>query len=378
MGGGSYKANRNGSGDVQGLCSCAQALMPALDMAPSGFPSHTSMRDALQAVHKTHEVFGPISDAHGYNLAKTRAVIEDAVVKSMVAQIKLPVNAGGDVCARVAGEELEAAANTVTVPTSPTDVQAIFVGFDDDQPQVHEVGSSAESEVHITSVKCSCERCKMSSLSAAPSSSEFCGSKFLLASLEPPPSHMLRRLAAILGTAVAPLQPPPIPSASESCAETWKTLVASLEDPPIPFSRNCCGLWKTAIASLEPPPIPSASRGCQGQSQSHKKRRVIGTVLRKPAAFGRLPRSSVLVSWRALSRSYDVGNLRAFLRRHIFCRGVANSLVRWLVSQKAAANIFLENVTELKNCLGHGAITRRAAAQSWLSQLPQGTVFIVT
>ena len=71
-----------------------------------------------------------------------------------------------------------------------------------------------------------------------------------------------------------------------------------------------------------------------------------------------------------------MGNLRAVLRRHIFCRGVANSLVRWLVSQKAAANIVsLENVTELKNCLGHGAITRRAAAQSWLSQLPQGTVF---
>ena len=28
----------------------------------------------------------------------------------------------------------------------------------------------------------------------------------------------------------------------------------------------------------------SASRGCQGQSQSQKKRRVIGTVLGKPAA----------------------------------------------------------------------------------------------
>ena len=138
-------------------------------------------------------------------------------VQGLVAQIKLPVNAGGDVCARVAGGELEAAAKTVTMPTSPTEVQAMFVGFDDEQPQVHEVGSSTESEVHITSMKCSCERCKMSSLSAAPSSSEFCGSKLLLASLEPPPiSHA---------------------------------------------SETCCDTWETAIASLEPPPIPSASKG---------------------------------------------------------------------------------------------------------------------
>ena len=134
--GGSNKRKRNGSGDVQGLCSYAQALNPVLDMAPSCFLSHASMRDALQAVHKTHEFFGPVSDAqlwvtadtasgcwrllckHVNNFAKTRAVIEDGVVKSRVAQIKLPVNAGGDVCAQIAGGELEAAAKTVTVPTS--------------------------------------------------------------------------------------------------------------------------------------------------------------------------------------------------------------------------------------------------------------------
>ena len=66
---------------------------------------------------------------HVCNFAKTRAVIEDGVVKSMVAEIKLPVNAGGDACARVAGGELQAAAKTVAVPTSPTEVQATFVGL---------------------------------------------------------------------------------------------------------------------------------------------------------------------------------------------------------------------------------------------------------
>ena len=70
-----------------------------------------------------------------YNSAKTRAFIEDAEVKSMVAKINLPVNAGGDVCARVAGGELEATSKTVTVPTSPTEVQAMFAGLDDDKPQ---------------------------------------------------------------------------------------------------------------------------------------------------------------------------------------------------------------------------------------------------
>ena len=93
---------------------------------------------------------------HVCNFAKTRAVIEDAVVKSMVAQIKLPVSAGGDVRARVAGGELEAAAKTVTVPSSPTSVQAMFVGFDDDQPQVHEVGSSGihhEYEMFVRTVQ---------------------------------------------------------------------------------------------------------------------------------------------------------------------------------------------------------------------------------
>ena len=59
---GSYKANGNCSGDVEGLRSYAQALIPVLDMPPSGFPSHASMGDALQAVHKTHEVFGQNSD----------------------------------------------------------------------------------------------------------------------------------------------------------------------------------------------------------------------------------------------------------------------------------------------------------------------------
>ena len=76
---------------------------------------------------------------HVRNFAKTRTVFEDAVVKSMVAQIKLPFKAGGDMCARVAGGELEAAATKVTVPTSPTGVQAVFVAFDDGQPQVHGV-----------------------------------------------------------------------------------------------------------------------------------------------------------------------------------------------------------------------------------------------
>ena len=42
------------------------------------------------------------------------------------------------------------------------------------------------------------------------------------------------------------------------------------------------------------------------------------------------------MSWRALSRSYDVRNL---------CRGVVKSLVGWLVNQQVAANNFC--VTEL-------------------------------
>ena len=143
-----------------------------------------------------------------------------------------------------------------------------------------------ESEVHITSIKCSCERCKMSSLSAAPSSSEFCGSKLLLASLEPPPMPSASKsYADTWKTPVASLEDPPMPSVSRSYADTWKTPVASSEDPPMPsVSRSCSELWKTAIASLKTPPIPSASNGGQGENQIQKKRRGIGTVLRKPAS----------------------------------------------------------------------------------------------
>ena len=86
------------------------------------------------------------------------------------------------------------------------------------------------------------EQCKMSSLSAAPSSPEFCRSELLLASSEPQP----------------------ISRASET------------------------------LASLEGPPIPSVSSG--GQSQSQKKRRLTGTALSKPAAQSLT--SPVLVSWR--------------------------------------------------------------------------------
>ena len=177
-------------------------------------------------------------------------------------------------CARVAGGELEAAATTV--PTSPTEVQAMFVGFDDNQPQVHEVGSSTKSEVHITSMKCSCERCKLSSLSAAPSSS------------------VLLRFVTSLGfvgtaanlTCFGDLLRP----LGDCCGFVGTTSQAS---------KSCADTWKTAIASLAPPPIPSASRSGQGESQSQKKRRVTGTVLRKPAAQSRrLPRSPFLVRWR--------------------------------------------------------------------------------
>ena len=66
-----YKANRNGSGVVEGLRSYPQALIPVLDMAPSGFTNHASMKDALQAVRKTHEVFGQISDAQLWVMANT-------------------------------------------------------------------------------------------------------------------------------------------------------------------------------------------------------------------------------------------------------------------------------------------------------------------
>ena len=40
------------------------------------------------------------------------------------------------------------------------------------------------------------------------------------------------------------------------------------------------------------------------------------------------------------SRACDVRNVRAVLRRHISCRGVANSPVGWLVRQKVAAFFF--------------------------------------
>ena len=127
------------------------------------------MRDALQEVHKTHEVFGPTCTALGHGEHSQRVL--ESIVQARV-QFRQDAcrdrrccgqehgcanqpasERWRDVCTRVAGGELEAAAKTDTVPTSPTEVQVLFVGFDDDQPQVHEVVSSTEPEVHITSMK---------------------------------------------------------------------------------------------------------------------------------------------------------------------------------------------------------------------------------
>ena len=128
---------------------------------------------------------------------------------------------------------------------------------------------SAPRQVHIHE-HAMCERRNMASLSAAASSSEFCGSKLLLASLDPRPiSHA---------------------------------------------SETCCDSWETAVAPLEPPPMPSACVNGQNQSQSQKER----------------------------SRACDVRNVTAVSRRHISCRGVANSPVGWLVRQKVAAFFFFE------------------------------------
>ena len=136
-------------------------------------------------------------------------------------------------------------------------------------------------------------------------------------------------------------------------------------------SRCCPDLWKTATAPLEPPPIPSASSGGQGQSQSQKKRRVVGTVLSKPAAQSHTtPEEPSPGELEALSRSYDVGDLRAVLRTYthlFFCRGVANSLVG-LVVKKPQPTIF-GKCDGAEKCLEHGTITRRADSESLVSQL---------
>ena len=112
-----------------------------------------------------------------------------------------------------------------------------------------------------------------------------------------------------------------------------------------------------------------------GESQS----RVIGTLQRKPAAqsqttpeepsHGELEGPFTLVRrGKSLSRLAEPYILQR--------RG---RLPRCLVGQsESRRQQFVENVTELENVWNTGAITRRADAQSWLSQLPWGTVFVVT
>ena len=313
-------------------------LIPMLGMARSGFAKHASMRDALQAVHSMRSLarfpmrsFGDGEHSQrvcGGPCASTCTISPRRVPwsRAWLRKIKLPVHAGGDVCARVAGGELEAAA----VPTSPTEVQAMFVGFDDDQPQMHEVCSSTRLEVHSTSMKCSCEqhRCQRHP------SSEFCGSKLLLASLDPRPiSHA---------------------------------------------SETCCDTWETAVASLEPPPTPSASWSGQGQGQgqSHKKRRVIGTMMRKPNAQS-----------QTIPEEPSLGELKGpftLVRREKCQSRLAEAKIlqrRRKLPHRVAGpsenlSYFLGNGTELKKCLEHCALPRRAAAHLWHSQLPKGTVCI--
>ena len=65
---------------------------------------------------------------------------------------------------------------------------------------------------------------------------------------------------------------------------------------------------------------------------------MIGTVLRKPAAQSQTTPGEP--SLDELEGPHDVRNLRAVLRMHFFCGGVANSLVEWLLSQRVAANNF--------------------------------------
>ena len=208
----------------------------------------------------------------------------------------------------------------------------MFVGFDDDQPQVHEVCSSTRLEVHSTSMKCSCEqhRCQRHP------SSEFCGSKLLLASLDPRPiSHA---------------------------------------------SETCCDTWETAVASLEPPPTPSASWSGQGQGQgqSHKKRRVIGTMMRKPNAQS-----------QTIPEEPSPGELKGpftLVRREKCQSRLAEAQIlqrRRKLPHRVAGpsenlSYFLGNGTELKKCLEHCALPRRAAAHLWHSQLPKGTVFCLS
>ena len=111
---------------------------------------------------------------------------------------------------------------------------------------------------------------------------------------------------------------------------------------PFPGVAPICG--RLPLLRWSHPPIP-VSRCDQGQSQSQQKRRVIGTVLKKPAARSQTtPEDPILVSWRAhftpVPREKSQSLLPEAEVLHTFCRGVANFLVGWLVIRKSQPTFF--------------------------------------
>ena len=220
-----------------------------------------------------------------YSFAKTRAV--------MILRSRACANQAASerwrVCARVAGGGLEAAAKTVTVPTTP-EVQAMFVATSRRCTRSTRRQSQRYTS-RVCNVRANGARCHR------------CGTLII---------RVLRFETSLgfVGTA-----------ANLTC---FGDLLRYLGD--------CCGFVGTANAFCFEELLRSVGDSCGFVGGSAN-----------PFCFLEWSRSKskemscdwhcagkVLVSWRDHSRSHDVGNLRAVLRTQKFCRG----------SQKAAANIF--------------------------------------
>ena len=179
----------------------------------------------------------------------------------------------------------------VTVPTSPADVQAMFVGFDDDQPQVHEVdsltGSSRVFEMFRRTVK----------------DVIVVSGTLIIRVLR------LETLAGFVGTAATAI-------CFEELSDMWKTAVASLGIPADPF---CFEKWS--------------------KSKSKSKETSRGILLRKLAAQSETtpeePSLDELEGFVTLVRRE-----KSLQRR--------GKVPRWVAGQSASrSQQFLENVTEL-------------------------------
>jgi hypothetical protein len=251
------KASRSLSADVTGLSRFEKPLKVLLSQAPTGFPSHSSLRSTFLTLQESHNIFGELQPSQQFKIANHSADVWRIMCKDVynLSKLKTIPPAAIALCnliekstespSKKAGEEMAGSGSDAFL--DPATIDDMF-------PHMDESSSDAE----IVEIRCRCQRCSERGNITKTTDEASCS-----------PAAAAVQTATEDPTCAATGQKTTEDSACASAVDVKTTLEDSV----------CAGpLRTTSEASSSTVPIPHAARGGQ-RKQTDQSR---GEVKKKP------------------------------------------------------------------------------------------------